>query len=152
MYETTHSPRCTTRDKLISSFNKTGSGEITNVLWSAHRITHANGDNRSYSTGSKVVLIERSNKSNRSRDSQSILLHELCHQFTSIKIDHYHDWSNPNGCKIELCYDCGRAPLRPKSCVMDNGLQNIANNPTIICNECKRDILKHLSTVTSHKY
>jgi len=142
----------TERSNVISSFNShfSGSNTITNVLWSDHRITSTatNGTinyNRSCSSGTSIIMIERSSTSVRDRDSKSVLMHELNHQYGAR--DHYHelaDSSDPTSCKFkDICSECGTNP-RPSSCIMNLGRVDISNSD-VICSDCQTDILSHLA-------
>lgn len=138
------------RSNVISDFNAShvGDSKTTYVLWSCHKIasTATNGDtdyNRSCSHGTGIFLIEISS-TNRKRNSQGVLMHELNHQYGAK--DHYHelaDKNDPNSCKFkERCSECGDDP-RPSSCIMYQSRIDITNDD-VICAECQSDILTHL--------
>ncbi|WP_303804440.1 DNRLRE domain-containing protein [Ruminococcus flavefaciens] len=142
----------TDRPEVISSFSSSflGSNTITNILWSDHRIKSiaTNGTinyNRSCSSGTSIIMIERSGTNVRDRDSKGVLMHELNHQYGAR--DHYHelaDINDPNSCKFkDICSDCGTNP-RPSTCIMYQSRIDIANT-NVICSECQADILSHLN-------
>lgn len=146
-----HTPACTELNTLFGYFNKTGSGETTNVIWSGHRYTK-NGTiyEGGGSSGYKVAMLERS-IANRARDSKGVLLHELCHQYSEglTSLDHYCQLDNAGKCIIALCSKHNKS-TRPESCIMYNAQQNITS--VIICAECKRDIYSHLNSKSAHWY
>ncbi len=138
------------RNNVISDFNTyhIGDSTTTYVLWSGHKIisTATNGElnyNRSCSSGTGIFMIEIST-SNRERDSQGVLMHELNHQYGAK--DHYHELADKydsGSCKFkEICSSCGDNP-RPKSCIMFNSRIDISNDD-VICSGCQNDILTHL--------
>lgn len=144
-------PIHTERNNVISAFNSnyTGSITITNILWSAHRITSTatNGTtdyNRSCSSGTSIIMIERSDATVREINSKGVAMHELNHQYGAR--DHYHelaDLNDPGSCKFkEICSCCGDNP-RPSTCIMYQSRIDISNS-NVICSECKSDILSHL--------
>ena len=150
---------------VISSFTSsvTGSNTITNALWSGHHITSisAEGDldhNRSHSFGTNIYMISLL-MSDRTRDSQGVLMHELNHQYGAP--DHYHvsikndknveigctREKNRDGnglCSDEECNDKYKTTNRPRTCIMNNSRQDIASS-TILCSACKKEIEAHLS-------
>ena len=142
----------TERNNVISSFKSSfsGSNTATNVLWSCHAITSTatNGDtnyNRSCSSGDAVIMIERSDSDNRSRNAKGVLMHELNHQYGAV--DHYHelaDKNDPNSCKFKsICSECGTNP-RPSTCIMYQSRIDISDS-NVICTSCKNDILSQTS-------
>ena len=141
----------TDRSEVIDAFSSTysGSNTITNIYWSGHKIKSiaTNGTinyNRSCSAGTSIIMIERSNSTNRTIDSESVLMHELNHQYGAR--DHYHelaDLQNPNSCKFkDICSECGDHP-RPRSCIMYQGRMDI-DSPDVICDGCYTDMGNHL--------
>ena len=81
----------------------------------------------------------------RERNSQSVLMHELNHQYGAR--DHYHelrDKEDDGSCKFkDICTECGINP-RSESCIMYDSRIDITNND-VICDECQNDILAHLN-------
>ena len=142
----THTSRATLKTDFLLHAPAIGN-RITKILWSGHRITStkANGEpeeNRNCSFGTGVFILERSNETNRERDSIGTLMHELCHQYDGI--DHYHeDDENGNCIRPDICSFCNGATGRPKECIMYNDNQDIFVD-TILCEECRVEIRIHL--------
>ena len=68
-------------------------------------------------------------------------MHELAHQYGAR--DHYHDEDTEGNCiNHEICSKCGDNK-RPKTCIMNIGRTDITQD-TVLCDECKEDILQHL--------
>lgn len=139
----------TYRNELINHFAGiyTGNNKTTNALWSGHRIitdgvVDKDGnpeENRSCSTGTSVFLLNVY-ESNRMISSQSVLLHELNHQYDIH--DHYHKSTEDNMCEnAAICSDCNPNG-RPKSCIMYK--HKTITNPDIICDQCAIEIIIHL--------
>ena len=124
-----------------------GNQTTTNILWTGHKVYYTmygtDQYNRSYSVGTHVYMLELCSSTNRTINSQSVLMHELAHQFGVL--DHYHE-EDPDGNCIsgEICSKCGTNP-RPATCIMKICRMNI-NEATVICDECKNDILEHLES------
>ena len=148
----THLIKHTDRTNVIASFtlSHSGNNKTTSVYWSGHRIksTATNGNinyNRSCSSGTCIIMIERCSTTNRVINSQGVLMHELNHQYGAD--DHYHelaDSSDPSSCKFkEICSECG-TNKRPKSCIMYQSRIDISAS-TVICDGCYADIGKHLN-------
>ncbi len=140
----------TDRDNVISSFESSYTAEemTTYVLWSNHKIrsiaTSGNEEyNRSCSSGSSILMLERSDDESRYTDSIGVLMHEICHQFGAQ--DHYHEEIDENGtCKFgDVCSDCGEKP-RPDTCIMYQSRTDISRG-NILCDECKEEILVYLA-------
>jgi hypothetical protein len=124
-----------------------GSNIVTNAYWSCHRIkpyetSSANHFNRSYSYINNIYMLERST-SNRVRDSQGILMHELNHQYGGK--DHYHEIDPNTGvCRFAaICSECSPTP-RPNTCIMFQSRRDITASD-IICSSCQEDIKVHLN-------
>ena len=136
-------------DEVIKNFKQfyTGNETTTMVLWTGHEITSqaANGSiefNRSCSSGTTVYLLEVNIDETRELKSISVLMHELAHQYGAI--DHYHEEDENGDCiRPSVCSECS-SDHRPKSCIMNEGRQNIENED-IICEECFQEILYHLN-------
>lgn len=128
------------------TLKKTGNRTTTSVFWSGHKITSdLYGDNRSISWLYYVLLLERSIQEERDRDSASVLMHELNHQFGAS--DHYHDPEDPNDedspCRNKAyCSRCGDNK-RPASCIMNLTRMDISDD-NVLCDACKQEILAHL--------
>ena len=141
---TTHTDRSNVLNSFSESFS--GSNTITNVLWSCHRIksiasSGATNYNRSCSRGTSILMIERSTSANRDRDSKSVLMHELNHQYGAP--DHYHELGADGICKNKaICSECGDY-RRSEACIMNNSRTDI-NRDDIICDDCLEDIVSHL--------
>lgn len=110
--------------------------------------TATNGDvnyNRSCSSETAIIMIERSTSYYRERDSKSVLMHELCHQYGAP--DHYHelaDKDDSSSCKHkDICSKCGTNP-RPAYCLMNVSRMDISSD-MVICDACKEDLLSHLN-------
>ncbi len=142
----------TDRDSVISSFNATHSGNdtTTNILWSCHRIvsTSTSGninENRSCSWRNGIYLISIYAAYNRDRNTTSVFMHEMNHQYGGD--DHYHelaDDEDENSCKFkDICSECGDNP-RPSSCIMARTGIDISAE-TVLCSACQQDILAHLN-------
>ena len=91
------------------------------------------------------MLLERSSQEERDRDSASVLMHELNHQFGAI--DHYHDPEDRNDedspCRNKAyCSRCGDNK-RPVSCIMNLTRMDISDD-NVLCDACKQEILAHL--------
>ena len=145
-----HEDDHTSRTTVLREFylDTTGNITTTNVYWSCHRIISqaTNGttnENRSYSWRTVILMIERS-LSYRERNSKSVLMHELNHQYGAS--DHYHelaDAEDESSCKFkEICSDCGDNP-RPKTCIMYRCRMDISLDE-VLCSGCKDDIIAHL--------
>lgn len=125
----------------------TGSNTITNVYWSGHKIACDYGTgtidyNRCCSAGTNVMMIEISSPSDRTLDSQGILMHELNHQYGAP--DHYHEILSSGKCRGgAICSTCGTTK-RPSSCIMYQSRINISTS-TVICTGCQIDIANHLN-------
>lgn len=116
----------------------------TNVYWSAHLIrTEKNSTetNRSYSSNREIYILKRS-VTDRTRNSQGVLMHELNHQYGAP--DHYHEIVDGKCRGGDICSECGTNP-RPKTCIMYSSSNNI-NSSNIICSECQNDILNYLGS------
>lgn len=124
-----------------------GSSTLTHVLWTGHKITFtaASGAinyNRSCSSGTSVIMLERSSASVRERDSKGILMHELNHQFGAP--DHYHELDSLGNClHKEICSTCSDNPRDP-SCIMNQSRIDVSGS-NVICAACQADILTHLN-------
>lgn len=142
----------TYRNSLISDFNSkhNGNKKTTNALWSGHRIL-TNGayddngnpeENRSCSSGTGVFMLAI-DKTMRINTSQSVIFHELNHQYGAD--DHYHnptiEGNNLTCTNRATCSVCGINP-RPTSCIMYS--RKIITNKDVICDECAHEILLHL--------
>ena len=138
------------RSNVISDFNATHIGDsiTTHVLWSGHKITSQapSGEtnyNRSCSSGTGVFLLEI-RTSNIDQILQSVLMHELCHQFGAR--DHYHEptveGDNSTCRNKSICSECKINP-RPASCIMNQTRMDISDD-AVLCSECLNDILNHL--------
>ena len=146
----------TERDTLILDFlgSHTGSETVTNVLWSGHKIMSTSSneerqENRSCSSGTSIYVLKIA-EIDRANLSQSVLLHELNHQFGAK--DHYHEEMTVDGetvCKFsDICSDCGTTP-RPFGCVMNSSTQEITSDD-IFCSDCLNEMREHLES--HHRY
>jgi len=126
----------------------------TNVIWSGHRIFSYNAAgslefNRCYSFGAwNVIAMVQIPNPNDYRTG--ILFHELCHQFCSIKLDHYCELDANGDCKnAERCsnaqHNITAADRRPNSCVMSTANRTGVSAPDLRCDACKADIMAHLN-------
>ena len=163
---TAHGNFCTVRQNVATHYSNAiaaGSCRRTRVLWSAHGswdTAGGNPDNRSCSWGPNdtpafVVMITRQdNTTDRVRNSQSVLMHEMNHQLGAR--DHYHelaDPTNPRSCKNRaICSYCDQPNARHAACIMNNSARAITN-AVIICGAassngtvtgCWNEIISHL--------
>ncbi len=149
MSTTGHHSYCTVLfDSIRNSFMNQfpGNNTTTQIYWSCHKIITRQGSteaNRSYSSYEQIYLLARQ-LTNRTRNSEATLMHELCHQFGAP--DHYHliDTNTGNCINASLCIQCNPTTGRPASCLMNDTRQNITNS-AILCDGCKNDILAHLN-------
>lgn len=119
-----------------------GSDLLTNIYWTGHKVTSDIGINRSFSLGtSGIYMLELCSASNRTFNSESVLMHELNHQYGAP--DHYHEILPDGSCRGGIyCSYCGVNP-RPYTCIMRVGRTDITNED-VICYGCKGDMLVHL--------
>ena len=114
--------------------------------WSGHKIKCDYGTgtidyNRSCSLDTDIIMIDR-HASNRTRNSQCILMHELNHQYGAP--DHYHEILSDRTCRGgAICSECGINP-RPKSCIMYDNYQSIFSS-SILCSGCRSQMIAHLN-------
>lgn len=133
----------TERSNLIWDFNGniSGSNLLTNALWTGHRITTDNLDNnRSCSAEYGIFMLSLYDSSNRTYNSESVLMHELNHQYGVP--DHYHEIVNGECKNKSICSECG-VTKRPKNCIMNLGRTDI-NRDDVMCEYCKDDMVNHL--------
>ena len=115
---------------------------VTNILWTGHKVTAGIGNNRSYSVGRQIMMLNRPSSSNRELKFQSILMHELNHQYGAD--DHYHEILEDGSCRSgSICSVCGEFP-RPNTCIMCTTGTDI-NLSTVLCGDCKADIISWMS-------
>ena len=130
-----HSVASNIKSAFKSTF--TGSNTVTNVYWTGHTVKTDTIDNRSFSNGTAVMMLETTQTG-----ILGVLVHELNHQYDGK--DHYCEKDDNDECKNkEICSSCGDAP-RPESCVMKRGKYCDIYADTVICAECLQDILTHL--------
>lgn len=125
-----------------------GSQTETNILWSGHKIWSTNvaeetDYNRSHSIFTSIFLINLFSTQNRTVYSQSVLLHELNHQYGVS--DHYCETDKNDDCKSgDICSECGTEEAsRPATCIMNMSYQDI-NSQTLICDGCRQEMIAHL--------
>jgi glucan-binding YG repeat protein len=138
---TNHSPLCTDSGYLSSDFGSKypGDNKKTSIIWTGNALDTV----RSFAVlYGQVVMLELSVDY---QAQESLLLHEIAHQFDAP--DHYHDTDTPDGkCKnIKYCSQC--APMstrRPQYCIMAGSGSILLPTEETYCTGCTNDIRSHL--------
>ena len=151
--EDSHSTREAVKDSFIQAHQ--GDAMITNVLWTCHKITSLTpnekgvDENRScaYPTLGIVLLLyvnETASATARKSKSQTVLMHELNHQYGVP--DHYHEEDTDGSCRGgEFCAICGDNP-RPSSCIMNDTSGSNLSVSGFLCDGCQTDLYAHLNS------
>ena len=156
----TYTPISTHFKNYVSSNGTPGSYKLANAYWSNHS-TYYYSDltdhNRSCNYSSFYLYIYGLfSNSERTRNSEGVLMHEFNHFIGAI--DHYHEKVNSNDittckrrienggngyCSCQECNSTNGTIYRPSTCIMNVSRQDISS-PTIICGFCFADIQAHL--------